>query len=168
MASKKTFSHLGREKEASMVAIDHKTPTKRTAVAECTVRLPPELEQALKDNELYTPKGAVFETARIAGIMAVKKTAELIPLCHPILIEKCMLDFAMENAGTVPGGTVLIRCTVATSGKTGVEMEALTGAGIAALTVYDMCKAISHEIVIGPLQLIEKTGGKQDIKQAGR
>lgn len=163
MASKKTFSHLGREKEASMVAIDHKIPTKRSAIAECTVRLPPALEQALKDNELYTAKGAVFETARIAGIMAVKKTAELIPLCHPILIEKCVLEFRIENAGAV-----LIRCTVATSGKTGVEMEALTGASIAALTVYDMCKAISHEIVIGPLQLLEKTGGKQDIKQGGR
>ncbi|QEC51162.1 cyclic pyranopterin monophosphate synthase subunit MoaC [Anseongella ginsenosidimutans] len=160
VARKKTFTHLGNQKEASMVAIDGKQPSRRTAVAECTVRLPPALEQALKDNELYTPKGAVFETARIAGIMGVKKTADLIPLCHTILIEKCSLDFRLEE-----GGTVVIRCTVGTTGKTGVEMEALTGAGIAALTVYDMCKAVSQEIIIGPLQLLEKTGGQSDYKK---
>src|SRR3546814_19677014 len=123
MPSGKKLSHLGRDKEATMVAIDHKQATRRIAVAECVVRLPSELEQVLEENELYMPKGAVFETARIAGIMAVKKTSELIPLCHPILIEKCNLHFQLEHEGKV-----LIRCTVGTSGKTGVEMEALTGA----------------------------------------
>lgn len=155
-AKKNQFTHLGENKEASMVSIDHKSPTLRTATARCEVLLPPVLEKALKDNELYTAKGAVFETARVAGIMAVKKTAELIPLCHTILIEKCRVDFSMEK------GHVQISCTVGTTGKTGVEMEALTGAGIAALTVYDMCKALSHDIVIGPLRLLEKTGGKKD------
>src|SRR3546814_10982991 len=101
-----------------MVAIDHKQATRRIAVAECVVRLPSELEQVLEENELYMPKGAVFETARIAGIMAVKKTSELIPLCHPILIEKCNLHFQLEHEGKV-----LIRCTVGTSGKTGVRSE---------------------------------------------
>lgn len=143
-----------------MVSIDDKSSSKRMAVAECIVRLPAELQQALKDNELYTPKGAVFETARIAGIMGVKKTADLIPLCHNILIEKCGLDFQLEE-----GGLLRIRCTAGTTGKTGVEMEALTGVTIAALTVYDMCKAVSHGIVIGPVQLLEKTGGKHDFKK---
>ncbi|HYH57054.1 MAG TPA: cyclic pyranopterin monophosphate synthase MoaC [Anseongella sp.] len=161
MAAKKNpFTHLSGNKEASMVSIGDKSLTQRTATAECRVLLPPELQQALKDNELYTPKGAVFETARLAGIMAVKKTADLIPLCHTILIEKCSFSFGIEESGSV-----LIRCTVGTTGKTGVEMEALTGAGIAALTIYDMCKAVSHDIVIGPLQLAAKSGGKRDFSR---
>ena len=112
----------------------------------------------LTDNDIITKKGSVFQTARLAGIMAVKKTSDLIPLCHPLSISKCSVDMGFNDDQELE-----INCTVMLEGKTGVEMEALTGATVAALTVYDMCKSISHDMLIKETVLIEKKGGKSDI-----
>ena len=110
---------------------------------------------------MQTKKGPVFQTAIIAGIMAAKKTGELIPLCHPLGLENCKLVISLNEQREV-----VIDCTASITAKTGVEMEALVGASIAALTIYDMCKAMSHDIVIRETKLIEKTGGKRDFKRA--
>ncbi len=158
MDSSQNLSHVDQEGKASMVDISHKTITHRVATARSNVRLGEEILQHLKSGELHMPKGPVFQTATLAGTMAVKQTGHLIPLCHPLIIEK--IDFQID---TNHEDTVTIVCTVATSGKTGVEMEALTGASIAALTVYDMCKALSHDIVISDTRLVKKTGGKSDV-----
>ena len=115
---------------------------------------PPALAAALRDQGLRSSKGPIFDTAIIAGVMGAKRTHELIPFCHPLGIENCRIEIDLE------GDAALIRCTVGVHHKTGVEMEALTGASIAALTVYDMCKALSHDIVISDLRLIAKDGGK--------
>jgi cyclic pyranopterin phosphate synthase len=138
-----------------MVDITGKSPTRRSAVAEARVELGAEIFAKLQGRELHGPKGPVFQTAIIAGTMAVKKTADLIPFCHPLPVENC--EFRIE-----PGAAdcIIIRCEVTTSGKTGVEMEAMTGASVAALTVYDMCKAMHKGICIRELRLISKTGGK--------
>jgi cyclic pyranopterin phosphate synthase len=109
---------------------------------------------------LRSAKGPIVDTAIIAGTMAVKRTHELIPFCHPLAIERCTFEIYFDGASELS-----IRCTVAVTHKTGVEMEALTGATVAALTVYDMCKALSHEIVIGDIRLVEKSGGKRRVKQ---
>ena len=140
-----------------MVDVGAKKVTKRTAIAQCKVVLPPEVIAIIKDDELHTKKGPVFQTAILAGIMGVKKTSDLIPLCHPLPIHKCGVDISISDSTAVE-----VTCTVHTEGKTGVEMEALTGASIAALTIYDMCKAFSHDIMITHTQLISKTGGKKD------
>ncbi|WP_119079100.1 cyclic pyranopterin monophosphate synthase MoaC [Chitinophaga alhagiae] len=157
MANASRFTHLNEAGKPQMVDVGDKTATVRTAVAESRVLLPPPVLQQLSGQELLTKKGAVFQTAVIAGIMAAKKTPELIPLCHTLLLDKCDVQITMENNEAV------VRCTVKTTGKTGVEMEALTGASVAALTVYDMCKALSQEMVIRETKLISKTGGKHDI-----
>ncbi len=128
--------------------------TQRTAVAEVRVVFPPAVAAALRDQGLRSSKGPIFDTAIIAGVMGAKRTHELIPFCHPLGIENCRIEIDLE------GDAALIRCTVGVHHKTGVEMEALTGASIAALTVYDMCKALSHDIVISDLRLIAKDGGK--------
>jgi cyclic pyranopterin phosphate synthase len=107
--------------------------------------------------EIQTKKGPVFQTATLAGIMAVKQTSNLIPLCHPLIIDKIKVDIQFSD-----NQEVVIHCTVKNTGKTGVEMEALTGASVAALTIYDMCKAMSHEIIIKETKLLKKTGGKSD------
>ena len=130
---------------------------KRTATAETRVRFPREVAEALRAQQFSTPKGPVFQTAIIAGVMAAKRTHELIPFCHPLGIENCKLAIDMD------GDDAVIRCTVSVHHKTGVEMEALTGASVAALTIYDMCKALSHDIVIAETRLVEKRGGKSDI-----
>lgn len=148
-----SFTHV-RDGLPSMVDITAKTANRRTATAEARVSLSPEILGKLENGDLKGPKGPVFQTAIIAGTMAVKKTSELIPFCHPLPVESC--DFHIEP----DADGIAIRCTVSTTGKTGVEMEAMTGASVAALTVYDMCKAIDKGIVIGPLRLISKTGGK--------
>ncbi|MBS1563810.1 MAG: cyclic pyranopterin monophosphate synthase MoaC, partial [Bacteroidetes bacterium] len=109
---------------------------------------------------LHTAKGAVFQTAILAGIMAAKKTGDLIPLCHPLGLDNCRINITFREPDEL-----VIDCTAGISAKTGVEMEALVGASIAALTVYDMCKALSHDIVIKETRLIEKTGGKNDFKR---
>jgi len=153
------FSHLDSEGNPNMVDISHKSATKRQAVARSIVYLGPNILNQLEEGEIHTSKGPVFQTAILAGTMGVKQTGYLIPLCHPLLIEHIHLDISLT-----PEKEVLITCTVGTTGKTGVEMEALTGATIAALTLYDMCKALSHNIVIKDTRLIEKTGGKSDFK----
>ena len=137
-----------------MVDVSDKAVTKRTAIAESRVRFPAAVAEALRTQGFSTSKGPVFHTAIIAGVQAAKRTHELIPFCHPLGIEKCNVDIVME------GDEAVIRCTVSVHHKTGVEMEALTGASIAALTIYDMCKALSHEIVIAETKLVAKEGGK--------
>jgi cyclic pyranopterin phosphate synthase len=149
-----TFTHLDAERRPTMVDVSDKSATRRTAVAEARVLFPPAVAAALRDRGLRSSKGPIFDTAIIAGVMGAKRTHELIPFCHPLGIENCRIEIDLE------GDAALIRCTVGVHHKTGVEMEALTGASIAALTVYDMCKALSHDIVISDLRLIAKDGGK--------
>ena len=152
-----SFSHVDSGARPTMVDVGDKSVTKRTATAVTRVRFPQAVARALRDQQFNTPKGPVFHTAIIAGTMAAKRTHELIPFCHPLGIESCKLAIDME------GDDAVVRCTVSVHHKTGVEMEALTGASIAALTIYDMCKALSHEIVIAETRLVEKRGGKSDV-----
>lgn len=158
-ASKKDFTHLDQKTgNPTMVDVGEKTATKRVATASCEVVLGKEILSLLLDEkDILTKKGPVFQTAIIAGTMAAKKTSDLIPLCHPLGLEKVTIDIN-------PSGTDAVRilCTASLTGKTGVEMEALTGASVAALTIYDMCKGFSHDILIKEIKLIEKTGGKSD------
>lgn len=144
-----------------MVDVSEKTVSKRTAVARSVVYLPDDVLEQLVDNDLQTKKGSVFQTAVIAGIMAAKRTGELIPLCHPLGLDNCHVDISVNEINEV-----VIDCTASITAKTGVEMEALVGASIAALTIYDMCKALSHDIIIKETKLMEKTGGKRDFKRA--
>jgi cyclic pyranopterin phosphate synthase len=156
-----TFSHLDKAGNATMVDVSEKAVTRRTATAQSIVHLPAEVLAQLADGDLQTKKGSVFQTAIIAGIMAAKKTGDLIPLCHSLGLDNCYIDIRVNN-----GAEVVINCTATITAKTGIEMEALVGASIAALTIYDMCKALSHDIVIKETKLIEKTGGKRDFKRA--
>ena len=156
------FSHVDEDDQPSMVDVSGKQVTKRTAVAEARVRFPASVADALREAGFATSKGPVFHTAIVAGVMAAKRTHELIPFCHPLGLEKCRVDVSCDA-----GSDVHIRCTVSVHGRTGVEMEALTGASVAALTVYDMCKALSHGIVVADIRLVEKTGGKSDFLAAG-
>jgi cyclic pyranopterin monophosphate synthase len=151
-----SFTHLDSNNNPSMVDVSDKTITKRTATAQSIVVLTDEIMANFKDGDLQTKKGSVLQTAIIAGTMGAKKTSDLIPLCHPLGLDSC--KFLIE----VAGNEVIIKCTCSLSAKTGVEMEALTGASIAALTIYDMCKAFSHDIVIKETKLLLKTGGKSD------
>jgi cyclic pyranopterin phosphate synthase len=153
------FTHLNESGQPQMVDVGAKDLTQRIAVAESRVLLPAIILQQFTGQELVTKKGAVFQTAIIAGIMGAKKTPELIPLCHTLLLDNCQISIQLE------GSEAVIRCTVRTTGRTGVEMEALTGASVAALTIYDMCKAFSHEMVIRETRLISKSGGKNDFGQ---
>ncbi|MCX7770927.1 MAG: cyclic pyranopterin monophosphate synthase MoaC [Proteobacteria bacterium] len=147
------LTHLNKKGEAIMVDVSGKEKTVRVAVAEGFIKMKKETLNKIMEQNI--PKGDVLSVARIAGIMAVKKTPELIPLCHPLLIDAVTIDFEKK------GDDILyIQCTVKTTEKTGVEMEALTGVSIACLTVYDMCKAVQKDIEIGPIRLIKKTGGK--------
>jgi len=150
------LSHVDERNRPTMVDVSDKTATDREAHARAIVKLPAEVAEALDGDEITTKKGPVFATAIIAGVMAAKKTHELIPFCHPLGLDKCKITIDVTDQQAV----VDCRCKV--HHKTGVEMEALTGASIAALTIYDMCKALSHDIVIGDVRLISKTGGKQD------
>ena len=154
------FSHLNKNYQPAMVDVGGKKVTRRKAVAACIIALPAQVLEMLQKDDFTTKKGSVFQTAIIAGIMAAKKTGELIPLCHPLGLDNCEIFIELNNQHEV-----VIRCTVSIEAKTGVEMEALTGASVAALTIYDMCKAISHDIVIKEIKLIEKTGGKSDFKR---
>ena len=144
-----------------MVDVTEKQVSHRTATARSIVSLPDEVLAQLVGGELQTKKGSVFQTAIIAGIMAAKKTGDLIPLCHPLGLDNCNVTIHFNQQQEV-----VIDCTASITAKTGVEMEALVGASIAALTVYDMCKAMSHDIVIRETKLIEKTGGKRDFKRS--
>ncbi len=156
-----TFSHLDTEGKATMVDVGEKLVTRRTATARIIVVLPSEVLDQLTAGDFQTKKGSVFQTAIIAGIMAAKKTGDLIPLCHPLGLDNCAINIQLNEQREV-----VIDCTTTITAKTGVEMEALVGASIAALTVYDMCKALSHDIVIRETKLMEKTGGKRDFKRA--
>jgi len=149
-----TFTHLDADQRPTMVDVSSKVATQRTATAEARVQFPAAVAAALRDNGLRSPKGPVFDTAIVAGVLGAKRTHELIPFCHPLGIESCRIAIDLE------GDAAVIRCSVSVHHKTGVEMEALTGASIAALTVYDMCKGLSHDIVIGGVRLLSKDGGK--------
>lgn len=150
------LSHVDEQNRPKMVDVSSKPVSLRKAHARAVVRFPDDLAVAIENGEIHSKKGPVFQTAIIAGVMAAKKTHELIPFCHPLAIEKCDVDIRMQ------GMDAIIDCEVSLHHKTGVEMEALTGASVAALTVYDMCKALSHDLVITETRLIEKTGGKSD------
>ena len=150
------LSHIDEQNQPTMVDVSAKMASDREAHARTTVHLPPEIIAELDGEEIATKKGPVFTTAIIAGVMAAKKTHELIPFCHPLGLENCNITI------TVAGDRAIIDCRCKVNHKTGVEMEALTGASVAALTVYDMCKAMSHDIIIGDTKLMSKTGGKKD------
>jgi cyclic pyranopterin monophosphate synthase len=153
------LTHLTSARRPTMVGVGDKAVTQRSAEAEARVRLPAAVARALRVTGHRTHKGPIFDTAIIAGVMAVKRTHELIPFCHPLPIENCRIDIA-----AIGRNQLRIRCRVETHHKTGVEMEALTGASIAALTIYDMCKALSHEIRISEVRLLRKSGGKRMVK----
>jgi cyclic pyranopterin monophosphate synthase len=154
------LTHLDAENNPSMVDVGEKKVTKRTAKARAIVVLNEDILQYLENGDIKTKKGAVFQTAIIAGVMAAKKTGDLIPLCHPLGLENCQIDIYLNE-----NREINVDCTASLTAKTGVEMEALTGASVAALTIYDMCKAMSHDIVIREIKLMEKTGGKRDFKR---
>lgn len=147
---KKKLSHFDKAGSARMVDVSDKAETKRTARAQAFVRISPEVLRKLPEN----PKGNPLEIARIAGIAAAKRTSELIPLCHPLMLTHADVDVTVEQEG------VRIEATAVTTAQTGVEMEALTAASVAALTVYDMTKALDKSIEIQDVYLLEKTGGK--------
>jgi cyclic pyranopterin phosphate synthase len=150
------FSHIDDTGNPSMVDVGKKEATKRVATARCYVDLPGEVLSEMSGNELILKKGPVVQTAILAGVMGAKQTSNLIPLCHPLGLENCKVHIEKVATG------LQIDCTASIHGKTGVEMEALTGASVAALTIYDMCKALSHDIVIRDLKLMSKSGGKRD------
>lgn len=150
------LSHISSTGDANMVDVGAKSDSLRYARARALVFVPQNVMDELQNLDFQTKKGAVFQTAIIAGIMGAKKTPELIPLCHPLSLNKVNVEINYVD------GLIHIVCEASLTGKTGVEMEALTGASIAALTVYDMCKAMSHDIAIKEIVLLEKTGGKND------
>ena len=154
------FTHLDAEGNPSMVDVSEKKITKRTASARAIVVLNDEILRHFENNDIKTKKGSVFQIAIIAGVMAAKKTGDLIPLCHPLGLENCQIDIILNEKQEV-----VIDCTASLTAKTGVEMEALTGATVAALTIYDMCKAFSHDIEIKSVKLMAKTGGKRDFNR---
>ena len=156
-----SFSHVNPQGKPGMVDVGGKAVTYREAVAQAVVDLPQEVLAQTQGNDILAAKGPVFQTAIIAATQAAKKTWDLIPLCHPIALEKCSVDIRLEKTSAV------VTATVACHHKTGVEMEALTAASVAALTIYDMCKALSHDIVIREIRLLEKTGGKSDYRAGG-
>ena len=157
---KQSFSHLDREGNPAMVDVAAKGITQRIATARAIVHLPSSVIEQLQGEEIHTKKGPVLQTAILAGIMGAKKTSDLIPLCHPLGLENCKVKINFNEAQEL-----VIECTAKITGKTGVEMEALTGASVAALTVYDMCKAFSHDILIKEICLMAKSGGKRDFKR---
>ena len=163
------FSHLNNEGDGvSMVDVGHKAVTRRIATARSSVIFPPEVisafqlrttqEKGHRSSEMIGPKGPIFETAKIAGIMAAKRTSDLIPLCHPLPLDRVNIDIQLID------NRAIIECECRVTHKTGVEMEALTGASVAALTIYDMVKAVSHRVEIGSTVLVGKTGGKSDFR----
>ena len=156
---KKTgLSHLDAARRPTMVSVRDKQVTHRIAEAEARLALPAAVARALRASGHRSAKGPVFDTAIIAGVQAVKRTAEIIPFCHPLPIEHCKITIARAT-----GNQLRVRCRVETHHKTGVEMEALTGASIAALTIYDMCKALSHDIRIVQVRLLHKSGGRRRV-----
>jgi cyclic pyranopterin monophosphate synthase len=157
--SRSGLTHLDSDNRPTMVDVGAKEVTHRVAVAEARVKLPRAAALALRKSGHRTKKGPVFDTAIVAGVMAAKRTHELIPFCHPLGLDNCKVEIEDQK------GDIVIRCQVSIHHRTGVEMEALTGASVAALTIYDMCKALSHDIEITGVRLLEKTGGKRDFKR---
>ncbi len=152
------LTHVDADGRPGMVDVGAKRVTRRFAIAEARVHFPADVAATLQREGLRSPKGPVIDTAIIAGTMAVKRTHELIPFCHPLAIERCRIEAHFETPQVL-----VLRCEVGVEHRTGVEMEALTGASVAALTVYDMCKALSHEIVIADIRLVAKRGGRHEV-----
>lgn len=148
------FNHFDSNGNAIMVDVTDKAVTTRTAVAQGEIKVSKEIIDAIQNGT--AKKGDVLGVARVAGIMAAKRTYELIPMCHPLMLNKCAIDFDIDRCS----GLITVFCTVCTDGKTGVEMEALTGASVALLTIYDMCKAIDKKMCINEVHLVSKKGGK--------
>ena len=158
---KRAITHLDEAGRPAMVDVSGKAATAREAVAECRVRFPRAVADQLRASGLRSAKGGIVDTAIVAGTLAAKRTHELIPFCHPLPIDGCRLSIDWDGEAVLR-----IECAVKTVHRTGVEMEALTGATVAALTVYDMCKALSHRITIGPAKLLAKRGGKRTVGRA--
>ena len=154
------LSHVDKENRPTMVDVSDKPVSDREAHAQSVLVLPDDVLQQVSDDEIQTSKGPVFATAIIAGVIAAKKTHELIPFCHPIGLDSCKVTIGLR------GNKAVIDCHCKVTHKTGVEMEALTGASVAALTVYDMLKALSHDIIISETRLMAKSGGKRDYRRA--
>ncbi len=155
----KRLSHIDTAGNPQMVDVSAKKTTYRIARAQATVKVTSDIINLITNSELITKKGAVFQTAILAGVMGAKRTSDLIPLCHPMSLEDCRVSISVKK------NKIIIDTRASITGKTGVEMEALTSASVAALTIYDMCKAISHDIIIEEIKLLEKTGGKRDFKR---
>ena len=157
MTMDEKLTHINEHGDPAMVNVGGKQLTQRMARARAIVEVTPQIMAMMADGELHSKKGPVFQTAILAGIMAAKQTGNLIPLCHPLGLDHCNVEIR------ITGETLIeVHCAAGLTAKTGVEMEALTGATIAALTIYDMCKALSHNIVIREVRLLEKRGGKSD------
>ncbi len=156
------LSHIDQDNQPTMVDVSHKDATDREAHARTIVEFPAVVADRFVGGDIHTAKGPVFATAIVAGVMASKKTHELIPFCHSLGLDNCKITIEMDDMRRA-----VINCHCKVHHKTGVEMEALTGATVAALTVYDMCKALSHDIVIGQTRLVSKTGGKKDFHLDG-
>ncbi len=159
--AKQRLSHLDAANRPTMVDVGDKPVTRREAVAQALVALPAPVARELRRSGHRTKKGPVFDTAVIAGTLAAKRTHELIPFCHPLPLDGVKIDIRAVRGG------LEVTCRVTVEHRTGVEMEALTGASVAALTIYDMCKALSHDIVIGPVRLMGKSGGRRDFTRRG-
>ncbi len=155
------FSHLDAQNRPAMVNVGAKPVTRRTAHAVAVVSLPDDLAALLRDGEIATKKGPIFQTAALAGVMGAKKTGELIPLCHPLGLDDCQIEIKAHPDRR----EIEIHCRVEVHAKTGVEMEALTAVSVTALTLYDMCKAVDKDMVIDQISLKQKSGGKHDINR---
>ena len=151
------FTHIDAAGNPHMVDVGEKSITDRIATAQAVLSLPDKVLKQLHNDEIETKKGPVFQTAILAGIMASKKTSDLIPLCHPLSLNQCSVEIKVNEQRLI-----VVTATTRIQAKTGVEMEALTAASVAALTIYDMCKAFSHDIVIKEIKLMAKHGGKRD------
>ena len=151
------FNHFDDQGNAIMVDVSGKAPTERTAIAKGWIKVSPPVMDAVVNHT--AAKGDVLGVARVAGIMATKRTSDLIPMCHPLNLNKASVDFETDPAA----GTITAVCTVKVSGKTGVEMEALTGVSVTLLTIYDMCKAIDKTMELGGIHLVHKEGGKSGV-----
>jgi cyclic pyranopterin phosphate synthase len=161
--ARRSLTHLNARRQPTMVDVGAKDVTHRVAVAEARVRLPRSVARALRASGHRTKKGPVFDTAIVAGVQAVKRTHELIPFCHPLGIESCQLHIEHRQEQEI-----VVRCEVSVHHRTGVEMEALTGAAVAALTIYDMCKALSHDIEVAGVRLLAKSGGRRRFVRGAR
>jgi cyclic pyranopterin monophosphate synthase len=160
--ARRGLTHLDARQRPAMVDVGAKKVTHRIATAEARLRLPAGVARALRASGHRTKKGPVFDTAILAGVMAAKRAHELIPFCHPLGLENCQVHIEQRRAGEI-----VVRCEASVHHRTGVEMEALTGAAVAALTIYDMCKALSHDIEIVSVRLLAKSGGRRRFARNG-